>query len=302
MANPSLAMIPSGYKAGKLYSVLPQDGTGDFTVVRNSVATRVNENGVIEEVAANVPRLDYTDGGCPVLNLEPQATNLALWSEDFSNVYYPKSGVGVSINQIFAPDGSLSADELIEDTSISNHLINAASKFADTNQKTLSIYAKANSRSWIRLQTQSPYSSWVNFDLENGVVGLNGGSEDGFEIEKLKDGWYRCSVTYKNTATSGIQIFLLDSDRGGPSPSYEGDGVSSIYIWGAQVEQSSTPTSYIKTQSTTVTRLADVATSPIPVGITEIIETIDGVDQTPITVFGATHEISKGKINKVTMN
>lgn len=81
MANPSLAMIPSGYKAGKLYSVLPQDGTGDFTVVRNSVATRVNENGVIEEVAANVPRLDYTDGGCPVLLTEPESTNLYLNSQ-----------------------------------------------------------------------------------------------------------------------------------------------------------------------------------------------------------------------------
>ena len=81
MANPSLAMIPSGYKAGTLYSVLPTDGISDFTVDRNSIATRVNEQGLIEEVAVNVPRLDYSDGGCPVLLTEPQSTNLYLNSQ-----------------------------------------------------------------------------------------------------------------------------------------------------------------------------------------------------------------------------
>ena len=75
MAIPSIAMIPSGYKANKLYSVLPTNGDGDFTTTRNTVATRVNENGLIEEVASNVPRLDYSDGGCPSLLLEPTSTN-----------------------------------------------------------------------------------------------------------------------------------------------------------------------------------------------------------------------------------
>jgi hypothetical protein len=84
MANPSLAMIPSGYKAGKLYSVLPQDGTGDFTVARNSVATRVNESGLIEEMGVNVPLLDYSDGGCPVSLTQPQSTNIFLNSETLS--------------------------------------------------------------------------------------------------------------------------------------------------------------------------------------------------------------------------
>ena len=76
MAIPTLAMIPSGYKAGKLYSVLPSDGTGDFTVARNSVATRVNQSGLIEEVGVNVPRLDYSAGGCPVLLTEIESHEL----------------------------------------------------------------------------------------------------------------------------------------------------------------------------------------------------------------------------------
>jgi len=50
MATPSLAMVPSGYKDGTLYSVLPNNAGGDFDVTRGSLATRVNKNGLIEPV------------------------------------------------------------------------------------------------------------------------------------------------------------------------------------------------------------------------------------------------------------
>jgi hypothetical protein len=75
MATPSLLMIPSAFKSGVLASVLPSDGTGDFTVSRPSIATRINKEGVRETVAANIARIDYSDVGCPVLLTEPQSTN-----------------------------------------------------------------------------------------------------------------------------------------------------------------------------------------------------------------------------------
>ena len=75
MATPSLYIAPDMLKAGKLYSQLPPSGAGDFTVVRNTTATRVNASGLISSVAANVPRIDYTGGGCGSLLVEPAATN-----------------------------------------------------------------------------------------------------------------------------------------------------------------------------------------------------------------------------------
>ena len=81
MAIPSIALIPSGYKANKVYSVLPTDGAGDLATTRASSATRVNKEGLLETVATGVPRLDYSDGGCPSLLLEPQSTNLIVNSE-----------------------------------------------------------------------------------------------------------------------------------------------------------------------------------------------------------------------------
>ena len=85
----SLALIPSGTKASKLYSVLPANGNGDFDHTRGSTATRVNKDGLIETVAADTPRLDYplTNGvvqDCPALLLEPSRANHLTYSE-FTN-------------------------------------------------------------------------------------------------------------------------------------------------------------------------------------------------------------------------
>jgi len=55
----SLVLVPSGYGTGILYSILPDSGDGDFTVTRASIATRINEDGLIEEMAIDVPRLQY---------------------------------------------------------------------------------------------------------------------------------------------------------------------------------------------------------------------------------------------------
>jgi len=75
----SLLLIPDKYKASKLYSQLPESGAGDFTFTRSGdSATRINSAGVRVVMAANIPRIDYSSGGCPSLLLEPERTNLFL--------------------------------------------------------------------------------------------------------------------------------------------------------------------------------------------------------------------------------
>jgi hypothetical protein len=74
----SLIVTPNAVKAGKLYSIKPTDGSGDLSVVRATSATRANANGLIETVGANIPRLDYSNGSCPSILVEPQRTNLVF--------------------------------------------------------------------------------------------------------------------------------------------------------------------------------------------------------------------------------
>jgi hypothetical protein len=115
----SLVVTPNGYKAGTLYSIKPTSGAGDMTVVRATTATRVNSAGLIESVAINVPRLDYTDSTCPSLLVEPQRTNLILYSQDISNAAWTKSSGGtgstpvVTANYTASPLEGEMADRVI---------------------------------------------------------------------------------------------------------------------------------------------------------------------------------------------
>jgi hypothetical protein len=194
----------------------------------------------------------------PMILVEPSATNLVEYSEDFSNSYWPKAGVTVLASSEVDPSGGTNAYELIESATTSNHLLNLTYITGVTSlPHTYSVYAKANTRSWIRIQGQLPTNSWANFNLSTGEFGSSGLNQDSFSFESVGDGWYRVSVTNTpSSQNSGIQIFVLDSDLGGPSPSYTGDGTSGLYLWGAQVEAGSL-TSYIPTSGSTVTRAAD---------------------------------------------
>ena len=64
MIKPKLALIPSGYSDGKVFSVLPANGDGDFTFSRGSNATRVNKDGLIEAMPLEVSDTELvTNGG-----------------------------------------------------------------------------------------------------------------------------------------------------------------------------------------------------------------------------------------------
>jgi hypothetical protein len=64
-------------------------------------------------MTADVPRLDYLGSSCPSLLLEPQRTNLALYSEQFDNAAWTKTNVTVTANDEVSPDGYVNADKLI---------------------------------------------------------------------------------------------------------------------------------------------------------------------------------------------
>ena len=76
----SLVLTPTAYENGKILSVKPNTSVGDFDFTRNSSATRVNSQGLIEDITSNLPRIDYT-GGVGHWLFEPQSTNLFLNSE-----------------------------------------------------------------------------------------------------------------------------------------------------------------------------------------------------------------------------
>ena len=266
MVKPTLALIPAA-QGDKLYSVLPSSGVGDFDFTRIGSATRINSKGLIETVSSGVSRLNYPmiDGvvkGCPHHILEPQRTNLIPFSEDFSNAVWEKNQSSIVANAIISPDGSLNASKLIEDSSSNFHRI---IENVNTTIGTFShsVFAKAGERKYFVLRNNINGSN-VNacFDLENGVVVYNGFDEA--KIENYGNGWYRCSIVEVDTSGGSTSFSLLTSNNevtNNNIPSYQGDGVSGLYIYGAQVEQGSYATSYIPNYGTAagVTRSAETA-------------------------------------------
>ena len=264
----SIALIPSGTKASKLYSVLPANGDGDFTHSRSlTTATRVNKDGLIESVAANVPRLDYpltsgVVGDCPHLLLEPQRTNYAGKSEEFNNSYWQKVRATITANQTVAPDGSVTADLLTATDTSENYCQQNVSSTVSGSKQTASFFVKKGTSDFCHILlwdvTNDGARQW--FDLTNGSVGTSttfgsGVSVDSAQMINYGNDWYRCIVVFNNSNTT-VRIRISASNSNGSTSSTSG---KTIYLWGAQLTVGSFETSYIPNTTTgSVTRSADV--------------------------------------------
>ena len=222
-------------------------GASLVTFTRASSGTYTDSAGVLQTAATDVPRFDHnpTTGESLGLLVEEQRTNLLLRSEDFSTTWV-RFNVNASINAILAPDGTLTADKLTENDADNFHRIRQGITSGVTG--VFSVFLKAAERTRVNLGT-SDTNLIAGFDLSAGSVVSGTGS-----IEPFGDGWYRCSISATFT-TSGPFLLLRNSS----SEFYTGDGTSGIYLWGAQLEPDSFPTSYIPTTTAAVTRNASLA-------------------------------------------
>jgi len=175
--------------------------------------------------------------------------NLLTYSEQFDNSAWTKGSVAsVTANTTKAPDGTTSADLLYPNASGSTAYIQSTST-ANTSDHTLSVYAKASGKQYIRLTTVDLLDS-AYFDVLRGVVGdVSSGATA--SIEFVGDGWFRCSITGSGAVSAQSRILITDNNA---SSSISADGKSGVYLWGAQLTESAKVLPYVKTVDTTVTK------------------------------------------------
>ena len=210
-----------------------------FDFSRASSATVVNQSGLIETVGSGEPRIDFKDNTKGALLLEPQRTNLILYSQDFSNASWNTSStrsVDFAPTSTTDPEGKTNAYRVT--STASNNQVAIFGSIISGQVYTNSIYVRRVSGSG-------------NIILRN----VNN-EENNFQLS-VSDGWKRIETTATSTSTFGRLYINLQT---------VGDVIE---IWGGQVEQGSYPTSYIPTsgQSGGVTRVLDSCNQTVPDGV-----------------------------------
>jgi hypothetical protein len=189
-------------------------------------------------------------------------TNLLVRSEEFDDAAWTKGNSSITANTIVAPDGTLTADKLVEDTSSATHYARrSTSPTINTNPITFSVYVKAAERIYVGLAIQEATTftrqSNVNFNLGSGtantVSSIGGAGSASATIIPVGNGWYRCTLTTTlgGTDTNALSWIYVSTSSGF---NYTGDGTSGIYIWGAQLEVGSAVTPYIQSPSVFTSR------------------------------------------------
>lgn len=189
------------------------------------------------------PRITFSRGTNATLidstgQLTYAPSNVLVNSEGFDTTSWAtKQFLTVTANATASPDGTITADKLVEDITNNGHFIAQSYTYTSGTSYTYSVYAKAAERQYIQLVTglaSFGANLVAGFDLSGDgstVVSATATSS----ITAVGNGWYRCSITATATASvaSQPQIRIANS-LSTTASSYLGDG-SGVYVWGAQL-------------------------------------------------------------------
>lgn len=304
LTNAKLLLTPNAFKAGKLYSAIGED----FAVSRASGRSRITSALGLQYLANHVPGIDYTVGGLPAVLVEPQRTNLLADPIDFGSANWQRLRITATADAIAAPDGTTTAERLIETAETNSKLLIQVRNFTSGLPYSVTGFVKKGVGSaapaWVQMLLASATFGSVQygaFNLDTNAFATFGGASA--SLLPLANGWLRTGLTA--TATSGGSgnqtLYAFGNNASSPRlPAYTGNTNADMYAWGAQMEQAATPTSFIPHTNAGGVREADAVTVNVPAGATQIIQTVDGVTTT-ITSFGATYTLPQGWVSRVLM-
>ena len=227
-----------------------------------STAPITNYIPALQSAASGVARFEHN----PVtreslgLEIEEQRTNLALYSQDYTNAYWTKTDAALT-GLAIAPDGTLTASKLSPTATTAWHVIYSNATSSLSGSYTFSAYAKAGGYSKVTIGDSQSGGLGVVVDLSNGTI-ITAFGTTATSITSVGNGWYRISFTATMSAVARFSYTIMNPSY--TSGSFTGtwaatDAFSGIYIWGAQLEAGSFATSYIPTVASQVTRSADSA-------------------------------------------
>jgi len=232
-----------------------------FDFSRASTATVVNKSGLIEEVGQDEGRIDFLNNTDGHLLLEPSRTNEVNYGDQ---IVSGGTGSGnnadlISQTNITNPTGVSQVTLLREDTSSSTHYKQVLGSAVFSAEAIFSVFAKKGTRSKIHIGSSSSLNKRMFVDLENGNILYppSDSAVDVYGVEDYGNGWYRCYVKIELGENAAIFIGGDDSAKSAIN-NYQGLGTDYyIYLYGAMGEEGDYLTSYIPTNGSSVTRVAE---------------------------------------------
>jgi hypothetical protein len=151
--------------------------------------------------------------------------------------------VTVDADVAVAPDGTMTADKIVENTTTGFHRHRKGFVATVGATQAHSVYAKAAGRNWMNMSLSSGNS--VYFNIANGTIGSILGPITG-SIIPVGNSWYRCTVAGNVQVNTTSDILLSSADG---VVSYTGDGTSGVFLWGRKLEFGPVSTTYFQTSS-----------------------------------------------------
>lgn len=216
----SWLLIPSGIEEDVVFAQKPTSGLGDLTFTRASDATYTDITGVVR-------RSPY---------------NLLQFSEMFSDASWAKRSATISANVINAPNGTLTADKIVEAASTGFHSILQSNASRVGVPYTFSVYLKAAERTWALVWFDAE-SAGAYVNLSTGELGTVSSGVTA-SVTSVGDGWYRCVISKNIVIGAGVAVYTATSNGGA---SYVGNGTSGIFAWGAQLVEGTSALDYFPT-------------------------------------------------------
>lgn len=181
--------------------------------------------------------------------LQRATYNLLTYSEQFDNAAWGKSNASITANAAAAPDGTVTADLFVPNTSSTDHSVTTSAGSVSSGAAfTFSVYVKAAGYSWVRLSFgNTAGGGYAFFNVATGAVGVvSTGASEVASIQSVGDGWFRCVFT-RTTSLSGSLNADIYAQSANNQFGWAGNGTSGVLVWGAQVEQASTAGPYYAT-------------------------------------------------------
>lgn len=230
-------------------------------LLRDTTGAYYDGQGYLQQAGAAEPRFTFD----PVtyqpkgILTEPATTNLCLRSEALNQSEWAAFRVSVNVNPVLAPDGTQTADQIVENTDTNTHTLQQDIPVSGDTTYTRSYFVKGDGSGRQVIIELNSSSNWVNsgsmrIDPDTGNIESVSAGLEGYGVEDVGRGWFRIWITGTTISTPPANLPFNLQLHDGTSKTYTGDGVSGAYFWGAQFEARGYPTGYVYTTSTTATR------------------------------------------------